>query len=126
GHKLYVFFNVNDRAVDFNGLDLTNARVLLSSEAAQKLGGVTSLAALSTLVVREDLPQTVTINYCDQNNMVMHTEVITLTHAGDQYQLVAPTGYHLVNGPQTVAYDEDATTTTRSLMVMIEKDAAGN
>ena len=126
GHKLYVFFNVNDRAVDFNGLDLTNARVQLSSEAAQKLGGVTSLAALSTLVVREDLPQTVTINYCDQNNMVMHTEVITLTHAGDQYQLVAPTGYHLVNGPQTVAYDEDAATTTRSLMVMIEKDAAGN
>jgi pullulanase len=125
GHKLYVLFNVNDSAQVFDAVNLTNGRVLLGSDAVT-LGTVTNLAALSTLVVREDLPQTVTINYQDDNGQLVKTTTVTLTAAGTAYTLTAPAGYHLTGDQTTVSYDFDNDGTARIVTVLVAKMTTDN
>lgn len=124
-HKLYVLFNVNDSAQVFDAVNLTNGRVLLGSDAVT-LGTVTNLAALSTLVVREDLPQTVTINYQDDNGQLVKTTTVTLTAAGTAYTLTAPAGYHLTGDQTTVSYDFDNDGTARIVTVLVAKMTTDN
>ncbi|KRO27741.1 type I pullulanase [Lactiplantibacillus fabifermentans] len=126
GHKLYVLFNVNDQAVNFDAVNLGLGRILLSSDTATKLGSMTSLAGLSTLVVREDLPQTVTINYCDAQGQIVKTTTVTLIKFGDQVVLSAPTDYRMIGGESAVTYDDDSTATTWTLNVPVEKVATSN
>ncbi|MCG0678646.1 glucan 1,4-alpha-maltohydrolase [Lactiplantibacillus plantarum] len=125
GHKLYVLFNVNDSAQAFDAVNLTNGRVLLGSDAVT-LGTVTNLAALSTLVVREDLPQTVTLNYQDDNGQLVKTTTVTLTAAGTAYTLTAPAGYHLTGDQTTVSYDFDNDGTARIVTVLVAKMTTDN
>lgn len=126
GHQLYVLFNVNDHAIDFDAANLGLGHILLASDETTKLGKVTSLAGLSTLVVREDLPQTVTINYCDQNGKVIQTSQFNLAKAGDQQTLTAPTGYQIVGGTSAVSYDLDSETTAWHLNIPVETIATNS
>ncbi len=121
GHKLFVLFNVNDQAANFDAYNLSAGRILLTSENGAQLGNVTNLAALSTLVVREDLPQTLTVSYCDQNGTVVKTEVVTLADSTAKHQLTAPTGYQIVGGTSEVSYDVDSDSTAWSLNIPVEK-----
>ncbi|UQN23965.1 type I pullulanase [Lactiplantibacillus plantarum] len=126
GHKLYVLFNVNDHAVNFDAVNLGLGRILLSSDTTTKLGSMTTLAGLSTLVVRENLPQTVTINYCDAQGQIVKTTTVTLIKSGDQVVLSAPTDYRMIGGESAVTYDDDSTATTWTLNVPVEKVATTN
>lgn len=53
--KMYVAFNVNDKDTCFDTVDLSNGKKLLDSDGKVKLGKVTELMPLSTLVVVQNL-----------------------------------------------------------------------
>lgn len=55
GQKMYVAFNVNDKDTRFDTVDLSNGKKLLDSDGKVKLGKVTELMPLSTLVVVQNL-----------------------------------------------------------------------